>query len=308
MTPPMLDCVCDTCNGYFGRELDRVLARNSLEGIARYKRGLFSSAARPQKRLRIALADGPETGEFAGAVVSVDGTTGKLSPIPAQFQAFNFMTGKYDTFFKHQVVGLKLPEKIYGKLGRDGERGTWKSRIFASSKEEHDAIVEGLQKAGIDFKPGTAFSVPSAETEEGAEQPSLPVAIEAEIDTLQKRAMAKILMNFVAFYLGRDEALKPRWDFLRHYVRRAEGKIKARISERAFWNGQETESLRFADDSINLRIENLNGHIIGVIQFYNLLTYEMILVENDALPADKEIGYRFTPGALPTPGEKRIRP
>jgi hypothetical protein len=112
-------------------------------------------------------------------------------------------------------------------------------------------------------------------------------------------------MNFVAFHLGRDEALALRWDFLRRYVRNSEGEIKARLSQRLFWTGQETDQLRFRDDSINIRIENLDGNILGAIQFYNLHTYEMILVENDSLGPGQEIGRRYSPGELPLEGEKR---
>src|SRR6202008_1832570 len=129
--------------------------------------------------------------------------------------------------------------------------------------------------------------------------------VSLEIDKPHKRAIAKILMNFVAFHLGRDEALKPRWDFLRRYVRDGEAEIKARLSQRPFWTGQETGELRFPDDSINVRIENLDGHILGAIQFYNLHTYEMILVENDSLGSAEEVGRRYTPGELPIEGEKR---
>ncbi len=35
---PTLSCVCDRCNGYFGRSLDQNLARETLEGISRYIR------------------------------------------------------------------------------------------------------------------------------------------------------------------------------------------------------------------------------------------------------------------------------
>jgi hypothetical protein len=111
-------------------------------------------------------------------------------------------------------------------------------------------------------------------------------------------------MNFVAFHLGRDEAVAPRWDFLRRYVRTGESEIKVRLSARPFWTGQENGHIRFKDDSINVRIENLDGNIIGAIQFYNLQTYEMILVENDSLRHDQEIGRRYTPGKLPLLGAK----
>ena len=79
------------------------------------------------------------------------------------------------------------------------------------------------------------------------------------------------------------------------------------MSERPFWDGQETETLRFADDSIDIRIENSDANIFGSIQFYGRFIYQLILAESDALPTGAEIGYRFTPGSEPIPGEKRPR-
>lgn len=300
---PTLNCVCDECNAYFGREFDQLLARDTYEGVSRYSRGLFSSEARPQRRVSLTLADAAEAGNFLGLRVSVDGTTGRLMPPAAQFHVHNFRLGKNEVYFLPQIVGLTLPEADYGKPGTNGKKGTWRCKIFAPSREAHHAMVDALQCAGIDFRPGTPFLHPWA-SDSGA-QPSFLVEIASEVDKPQKRAIAKILMNFVAFHLGRDEALAPRWSFLRRYVRTGESEIKARLSGRPFWTGQETDQLRFQDDSINVRIENLDGNIIGAIQFYNLHTYEMTLVENDLLRPEQEIGCRYTPGEPPLPGEKR---
>ena len=300
---PTLDCVCDNCNGYFGRELDQLLTRDTYEGISRYSRGQLSREARPQRRVALTLADATEAGDFVGLRVSVDGTTGKLMRPAAQFHVHNFTTGKDEVYFLPQIAALALPEGDYGKPGTNSEKGTWRCKIFAPSREEHDAMVEALQRAGIDFRPGTPFQSPWA-TETG-EPPSFLVEITSEIDKPHKRAIAKILMNFVAFHLGRDEALRPRWDFLRRYVRNDEGEIKARLSNRPFWMGQETNQLRFRDDSISIRVENLDGNIVGAIQFYNLPICEMILIENDALSPGQEIARRYTPGELPLGGEKR---
>jgi len=94
---------------------------------------------------------------------------------------------------------------------------------------------------------------------------------------------------------------------LRNYVRHAERLIKSRLSEHPFWDGQQAETLRFADDSIDIRIENLDNKIVGSIQFYGRFIYQLILAEGDALLPEAEIGYRFTPGSEPIPGEKRPR-
>ena len=300
---PTLDCVCDDCNAYYGRELDQLLTRDTYEGISRYSRGQLSSEARPQKRLSLTLADPAEAGDFVGLRVAVDGTTGQLMPPAAQFHAHNFRTGQDEVYFLRQITGLTLPEADYGKPGTNGEKGTWRCKILAPSREAHDAMVEALQHVGIDVRPGTPFQSPWGSA--SGQPQSFLVEIASEVDKPHKRAIAKILTNFVAFHLGRDEALKSRWDFLRRYVRHAEGDIKARLSHRPFWTGQETHQFRLQDDSINVRIENLDGNVVGAIQFYNLHTYEMILIESDALHPDQEIGRRYTPGELPVPGEKR---
>ena len=300
---PTLDCVCDDCNAYYGRDLDQLLARDTYEGISRYSRGQLSSQSRLQKRVALTLADPTEAGDFQGLRVSLDGATGQLMPPRGQFHIHNFKTGEDEVYFLPQISGLTLPEMDYGKPGVNGEKCTWRCKILASSRHEHDAVVEALQQAGIDFRPGTPFEVPWSE--EAATLPSFLVQITSVIDKPHKRAIAKILMNFAAFYLGCDETIRPRWDFLRRYVRKGEGEIKIRLSQRPFWTGQERETLRFRDDSINVRIENLDGSIVGAIQFYNLHTYEMILVEHDTLDPGQEIARRYTPGEIPHEGEKR---
>lgn len=300
---PTLSCVCNDCNAYFGRVLDQLLARETLEGLGRYTRGLTSRERRAQRRLEITLDDGPETGAFAGMKVFVDGTTGNLMPPHAQFHIFNFQTNKNEVYFLEHIPGLVLPEAIYGRPGLSGQPGTWRSKVFAPSKADHDVLVSALNAAGIAFVPGQPLERPNTGLPQ--EPTSLPVNIEGVLDTPHKRALAKILLNFVAWTLGYDEANKPRWDFVRNHVRYARGLIAARISNRPFWNGQETNECRFIDDSIDIRIENRDGNIVGAIQFYGRQTYEMILVEGDALGPGEEIGYRFTPGELPIRGERR---
>jgi hypothetical protein len=233
--------------------------------------------------------------------VSVDGTTGRL-PIAPQFHVHNFRTGKDEVYFLPQIAALTLPEADYGRPGKEGEKGTWRCKVVGPSQEAHDEMVEAIRLAGIDFRPGTPFQPTGSQS---VEEPSFLVEIEGEFDKLHKRAIAKILMNFVACHLGCHEVRDPRWHFLRHYVRLGEGEIKARLSDQPFWTGQETDRLRLEDDSINVRIENLDGNIVGTIQFYNQLIYELILVENGALQPEQEIARRYTPGEPPLAGEKR---
>lgn len=300
---PTLHCVCDDCNSYFCGALDQLLTRDTYEGVSRYSRGQLSSEARRQKRLRLALIDKSEAGDFVGLRVAIDGTTGQLMEPAAQFHIYNFRTGQEEVYFLSQIVDLILSEADYGKPSTDAEKGTWKCKILAPSKEAHDAMVETLQRAGLNFRSGTPFQNPWCFAS-GA-TPSFLVEISGVVDKPHKRAIAKILMNFAAFHLGRDDVLGSRWDFLRRYIRFGEGEIKARLSNCPFWTGQETDQHHFQDDSINVRIENLNGNVVGSIQFYNSHTYQMILIESDALHPDQEVGQRYTAGKPPISGEKR---
>ena len=120
---PTLDCVCDDCNGYFSRELDQLLTRDTYEGISRYSRGQFSSQARSQKRVSLALADPAEAGDILSLRVSVDGTTGRLMPPAAQFHIHNFTTGKDEVYFLPQIAALALPESGLRQAGRERRKG-----------------------------------------------------------------------------------------------------------------------------------------------------------------------------------------
>lgn len=301
---PTLHCVCDPCNSFFKRELDQLLARDTLEGITRYKKGRFSREARAQKGLQFSLSESEEAGEFGGVMIKgVDGTTGKLLPPIAQFHALNVTTGRYDKFSKNQIRDLKLPEEVYGKFT---ER---KYRVIAASQEEHDAVVEELRNAGISYREKGRFSPPPfLENAKLGETIELEVMIEGTIDDAKKRSLVKTLFNFATYYLGPSETSKPEWDKARRFVRFGGQTLKARVSDKPFWDGQETKHFRFDDDSYNLRIENLGGNVVGVIQLFNLLTYEFILAENYSLSPEQEIAYRFTPSQGPEPGVKFTKP
>jgi hypothetical protein len=292
-TPTLKSCVCDDCNQYFKKELDQLLARESLEGITRYKKGMFSREPRVQRELVVKLPETPEMGPNAGVLVWIDGTTGKIrEPLPqAHFK--NQGTGKYEVIRGWDLANLDW--KVRGYSDKD-------LKLFAPSAEQLDLLVQDLQKIGINFTKHSEIMNPfdgAAKTEQ-----QFDVQIEGIIDHEIKRALLKIIMNFAAKYIGCDEILKTKWDKCRNYVRFNGEPIPARITTKPFW-GEESQHLRFEDDSYNIRIENVGTDVIGVIQFFNLYTYEFKIVENYSIPGDKEVAARFTPGKQPDFGFKK---
>ncbi|MDE1924921.1 MAG: hypothetical protein KGH79_01945 [Patescibacteria group bacterium] len=302
---PTLKCVCDDCNVFFMKELDQVLARETLEGVTRYKKGIYSREARPQTKLKFSLAESPEVGDFHGAAVAVDGTTGKLMAPPAQYKILNKQTGKHETYRENQLKDLKITDEVYGK---PGERETG---IIAPSHDALDAFIKKLHEAGIPYKEKERYQPPFVKAMEGMPDDgvsTLEVTIDGKIDDTVKRALVKVLFNFAAYNLGAVEMLKSEWDMARNFIRFAGETLKGRVTQKPFWDGQETEKIRFLDDSYNLRIENQNGNVVGVLQFYNLFTYEFILLESYQIPPEQEVAYRFTPGQEPFIGRKMTMP
>jgi hypothetical protein len=290
---PTLKCVCDPCNSALGRHLDQMLARDTLEGVARYAQGRLSKEMRPQWRLRFTLADQTEAGAMLGAAIAgLDPTTNQLLPLATQLQIENRQTGKTDIFTRAELGRFTLLDEIYGPPGAR------KLTIFAPSKEEHDAFLEELNQSGYDLRMAglSRFDINPSVDETG--QPTIGVHIEGTFDQLHRRALAKIFVNFAAFYLG-GEVKAARWASLKRFIRYGEGELGARLSVGPFWTGQETETMRFPD-AINVRLENHARGIIGVIQFYNRYTYELLLLEGERL--DREIAARFEDGKEPTLG------
>ncbi len=296
---PVLKCVCDACNAFFGKSLDQIHARDALEGVLRYKQGIVSGENRPQRRLRFTLADHIESGELLGAVVGgVDPTCDMLLPLATQLRILNNQTGDIDTFTRAQLGTFTLPDEIYGA---PGERRLW---IWAPSREEHDAFAKELNQAGFEVRLGTPSVFEIVPTVDSEGRASIGVHIECVFDDLHRQALAKILVNFAAYYLGVAEVMKPEWRSVRRFVRNGEGDLGARLSDKPFWTGQETDNWRFPD-AINVRLENHQRGLVGAIQFYNRITYELLLVEGYTL--SPEIGARFEAGREPELGYRGIQ-
>jgi len=292
-TPTLKKRVCDNCNQYFKKHLDQVIARESLEGITRYKKGMFSRESRVQKRLVVKLPDAPEMGENAGVLVWIDGQTGKIrEPLPQVLFQIG-ASGKYEVVRGHELASLDWRARGFSDKGL---------KVLAPSAEELQKLLDLLKAIGINFVEKSRLKNPFDHTQGPDKQ--IEVQIEGIIDHTIKRGFLKILMNFAAKYIGCGEVLKKEWDKCRNYVRWNGEPILARVSTRPFW-GKELQNLRFDDDSYNMRVENVGPDVIGVIQFFNLYTYEFKLLENCNIPETNEVAARFTRGEEPTFGFKK---
>lgn len=289
----VLKCVCDPCNEYFGKELDQPLARDSWEGLTRYRQGLRSREKRKHPRISLSLAEEEELGNFSGALLEdVDGTVGGLPMPKSQFWIFNKQKNRWDRFSFEEIKNFKMNDELYG------EKGSRETRII-SLKTRRQELIDELKKVGIDFVSKEDFYPEFAKT-------GNVVAVEGrvQVDHIIKRAYAKVIMNAVAWYTGETAILRPEWDRAREYIRYGKNPILARMIEEPFW-GEETKNMRFESDAINILVGNHGGNVIGKIQFYNHFTYDFILIENHHLQEGEDFAIRFERGKAPIRGVKK---
>ncbi len=289
---PTLKCVCDECNTYFKKELDQFFARESLEGITRYRKGISSRESRRQNAIKLLLGRFPKLEKFEGAAVWIDGTTGKIMPPDAQVH-FKNEKGEYEIFFKHQ-----LPELDW-KAQKLSDKGL---KLYASSPESYSELITELGRIGINYVEKESFIFSA----EGSDEETLSgeIQIEGTVDARYRRAMAKILLNFAAKYIGAEEIFKNPWEQARRFVRYGDNPLRARAHTGPFWV-QESQNRRFEDRGYNLRIECIDGNTVGSLQFFNLYTHQIILAEDYCLDPEKEIAMRFVPDTEPLRAKKR---
>ena len=182
-------------------------------------------------------------------------------------------------------------------------------RILAPSREEYDAVIQELKRYNIPYREREMLDLPPF-VRDVSDEGTITVEgdIVGTISKVHKRALAKVLFNFATKYIGADETSRPEWDGARAFIRNDGDTLLARISQKEFWTGQEQKNMRFPNDSYNLRIENEGGNVIGVIQIFNLFTYDFVLAEHHSIPPEKEVAYRFTPGEKPFLGVKMDKP
>ncbi len=299
---PTLHCVCDDCNSFFKKELDQGFSRDTLEGVTRYKNGIYSRQREFPKSVKFELGSDERYGKYAGALLGgYDPSDGKPLPIIPQFWIKNHKTLDWEKYKLEQIKEIDIKKDCY----KDPTSGLTEMQVMGSSQKEYEEVLNELQKRSIPFKEKEKMGIPPFLQNI---PPDGKVVIEGittiHMSKAKQRALAKMIFNFATYYLGEEETMKTEWDKARKFIRYDEQTILCMRSNEPFWNLEETVKKRFSDDSYNMRIENRGGSVVGSIQFYNLSTFKFIMAENHSIPTEKEVAYRFTPGKLPQKGFK----
>ena len=205
--PVAHELVCTSCNSYFGRTLDLVLARGTDEGLQRYFFDMKPKEAVEQFRYDALTIHYQGEGDYHGALLRLtadpEGPRGfRATPIDQVGFAATDGTG-FEWMPLREVYSGAWKER--GDL--DASMGI---RIYA---EDHEAVRAYLRGEGVDL-PAWRHMV-----REGDPTEDVLVHQVSRITTDVERAIAKVAFNYLAFSNRADFALLPAFNPVRRFVR-----------------------------------------------------------------------------------------
>lgn len=203
------DSVCDECNQYFGDNLEIHMGRDSLEGIARYRFGINPKNTPIFRRLRFIIESKNELqGVHVIPLRPSDQTMKDEISALTQVGFYNKESSKYEYFERGSI-----PSKT--ELESRGFQLNNKEIFFWGDIE---SLLKEMNQKGLSIDKSEIKTIDSV-------KPSLniPVLVQARIDRVICRGMAKIVFNYVAQILG--PAFVNQYDFfpIKRFIRYDEG-------------------------------------------------------------------------------------
>lgn len=255
--------VCQVDNTYFANHLEPSLAKDSLEGFDRFRYGLkppreFSSLGK-RSTTRVQIADGPYAGAWA---FTVKGDSTSIAPFPQ----IGFAESEEGPYEWHMLDAVPTREALKAK-GYAGALGH--IRLCECSQEE---VADLLAEKG--FNPtytGTTQAPPAGWVDHVFRR-----------GPVHRRALAKIVLNYVAKQLGPEVALESRFDWVRELVLRGHEPecTYYTIDEEPILDGDKRDGVRLFGHFLVL--EQVEGRLVATRSMYNRFRHRVTLGSHDA--------------------------
>jgi len=259
--------VCDSCNQYFGDNLELPLGRDTIEGIImRAKLGMINKEL-PKKyeRLKFKITSGKHKGKIAKLVISKNGKLQLKEEL--QVGIFNKDKQEYDYFEPKNIPDPK-------KLKERGYIGA-KINLITSSDKEISYLMNFLKEKGLHIELGNEMN--STNNIEKIEKVNVEGTI--KIGPIIYRAISKIAFNYLAYNTDKEFVLKRGFDGIRNFIRYGKGKaedyFKVNIPP-ILYDDRIIRNLTKGKKATNghlIILESRGKKIISKISIFNLKTY-----------------------------------
>ena len=265
--------VCDSCNQYFGDNIEIALARDSIEGASRFEFQLrepneFKSFGR-KSRMVIKVAEGDWKGAYAYREYSEGEEKVIIKPLP-QVGLLKANSPEYEYHLLNDVPAKEHLDKQGFDLSQPKS-----IRIVGTDVE---TATTTLNNKGIAFK--VSGETPQAQ----GTQTDFLCRVEATIDQTIFRAVSKIAFNYLAYWEGPDFVLHDNFGPTREFIRKG---VKAkyplvRATDEAILGDEPVQSKRRLGHIVTLNWALDKVSIVSQVSLLNLAKYSVSLAADFA--------------------------
>ena len=264
----LLTEVCDSCNKYFGRELDLQISRDSIEAYLRIASGLKPARAADNLMHRRMKATLLADGLFDGVRVLMKPTDKGDDMLPVPAAQVGFRRPGQDWVF--------LTEREWSRetIAAASAGSNVEVRLFAESGEL-DRLRNKL--AGFGFEISETGRALDQQVTEGR----ATVQFDFVVDTTMRRAAAKIAFNYAAKVLGGDVMRRRDFDAIREFVRNGiEPYPMVEAQDLSILVGPEATNSQ--THAVGIAWVAEKRFLAGMVSFFNKVTYGVLLCHSDS--------------------------
>jgi hypothetical protein len=269
---PTLDCVCDECNGYFGRTIELATFRDSLEAVLRlfHRTKPAKEGVRELGSKRIVTTLGGDDRNWNGCHATWTEEDGELVVDLVPQVGFPRLDGAGWRFVTEET--LRNSEE---PLPTDVDRN--RLLLISQSQEMGERLIAVLTRRGISFKERG----PS-----GGPPPSVgglaPTDLRTRIDDEILCCMAKIAFNYLAWTQHADFVLLPTFNPIRAFIRHwtiAPYPLVA-VRHKPILSNDTGETLLTDGHMVTASWTDNSRNIVGQVSPFNALTYAVSLARD----------------------------
>jgi len=260
----LVDKVCHKCNQKLGNELEIYLARDSYEGMSRYKLKVNENPRFKNLRLSISLAGGYLKGMLL--YITYDRNTNKLVILPKNQIGFRRKDGFYEFFLFDNLPNNEFLNKNYLL---NHEKG-----LFIPPGVDQGEAERALSLRNVRFKVSQIENLDFGDQEFLCE-------INGVIDKTIYRAIAKIGFNYLAYFNNSDLIFQDEFNVIRNFILKGKEPSYSlvRVDSQSILADEKISSRR----SMHIITVNWAGDgssILAKVSLFNQLTYCVCLSKN----------------------------
>lgn len=203
---PILECVCVACNNYFSREFEQSVTRGGPEAIERYRHKLKPMAQRNEldgERVKLIARSGTLEG------LRLDPLTKEIEP---QVVLRQKVEGRWTSLALEDLKQLR-PEQFQERY----EVSPPGMKLFLSDDSQFSTFQAEFRRLGFEIHKSDRFrKIPITPGQK------IPSTYQFTLNHQTGRLMAKIAMNYLALVCSSEFVLRPDFDQVRNFIRRAE--------------------------------------------------------------------------------------